>query len=440
MVGRSWDRGLTVGCRFLSPKRKIQTGLLLPAIILAVFATTILDVSAPLLLTDIAKTFQIQVGIASSIRSSSSIAGVIFGLLIAVLSIRFKHKSLLLFGLTCEFIASIIAFLSPTLDILRLAHFLDGVGSVIVLAMAYSLVGDFYPPEKRGKPIGGIVAAGSLGFIVGAPLIGLISSFGDWRVVMLWFALPISLVSLVFSKIAIQSKQPEPETPSEPVLPGLKQILSNISILACLIGIMFFASAGAMSVYLVSFWKHQFAITTSMASLTILVNSSVGVVAGLVAGRLLNRTGRKILLITGGLVESVLIILMMVMPTFALSWGVRTARILCFSFASTAFAGLNLEQTSNFRGTMMSLSGAFSSLGSLIGITIGGLALNAYSYEATGFVLGASGIVSVIVVAMLAKDPKKIVTIPSIIPRQEHLNLPKQPIQANYTSSERPEK
>jgi predicted MFS family arabinose efflux permease len=430
-----------VGCGFLFPGRKIERELLLPAIVLAVFGTTVLDVSAPLLLTDIAKTFQIQIGIAGSIRSSSSIAGVIFGLLIAVLSIHFKHKSLLLFGLTCECIASVTAFIAPTFDILRLAHFLDGVGSVIVLAMAYSLVGDFYPPEKRGKPIGGIVAAGSLGFIVGAPLMGLISNFGDWRSVMLWLALPISVASLIFSQIAIESKQPESEASKKaPILPGLKQIFSNVSILACLIGIMFFASAAAMSVFLVSFWKNQFLITTSMGSLTILVNSSVGVIGSLVAGRLLNRTGRKILLVTAGFVESSLIILMMVMPTFAWSWGLSAGRILCYSFASTAFAGLNLEQTSNFRGTMMSLSGAFTSLGSLLGITIGGLVLNAYNYQAMGLVLGSSGIISIIVVAALAKDPKKLAVLPSDnIPRQGYINLPKQPIQSNCISNKSPE-
>jgi predicted MFS family arabinose efflux permease len=387
--------------------KKIQNKLFLPALAFAVFATTIIDVAAPLLLTDIAKTFQVQIGIAGSIRSGSSIAGVIFGLLVAVFSVRFKHKSLLLLGLVFESMAGLGSFLAPTLQFLYLSHFFEGIGSVMVAAMTYSLVGEFYPLEKRGKAIGWIVAAGSFGFIIGAPIIGIIANIANWRAVMLWFVLPVSLASLVFSYVIIKPKKTEKENRvSAPILAGCKQALSNKSVLGCLIGAMFFASAAAMSVFLVSFWKYQFSINTSMGSITILVNSIVAALGGIIAGRLLNRVGRKLMGVVAGLAESLLIIFTVLMPNFALSWGLSAGRIWCYGLATTAFASLTLEQIPKFRGTTMSLSGAFSGLGTLLGITIGGLALDLYNYQAMGIVLGMSGIVSIIVIAFLVRNPE----------------------------------
>jgi MFS transporter, DHA1 family, inner membrane transport protein len=400
-------KGHPMSDRKLYFEKKFRKKLFIPALAFAVFATTIIDVAAPLLLTDIAKTFQVQVGSAGIIRSSSAIAGVIFGLLMAVFSVRFKHKSLLLLGLACECLAGIGSFLAPTFAFMNIAHFFDGVGSVIVAAMAYSLIGECLPPEKRGSAIGWIVAAGSFGFIIGAPIIGLISNFAQWRSVMLWFVFPVSAASLVFTYFVISSKTSE-STPTvrPPLLEGCKQTLSNISVLACLVGTLLFSAAGAMAVFLVSFWKYQFAINTSLGALTILINSTVGALGGIVAGRLLNRTGRKLVGVTAGLAESLLIIFMVLMPTFSLSWGLSAVRIWCFSFAITAFTSLSLEQVPKFRSTMMSLSGAFTGLGTLLGITIGGLTLDTFNYQTMGLVLGISGIASITIIAFLANDPK----------------------------------
>jgi predicted MFS family arabinose efflux permease len=395
-----------VSDRKLSEKTIIKK-LFLPALAFSVFATTIIDVAAPLLLTDIANTFQVQVGAAGSIRSSSSIAGVIFGLLVAIISVRFKNKSLLLLGLACECAAGIGSFLAPNLGIMNIAHFLEGVGSVTVAAMVYALVGKFYPVDKRGEAIGWIVAAGSFGFIIGAPIIGFIVNMATWRAVMLGFVLPVSLASLVFSYFVIETNETETVLREKaPILAGCRQALTNKSVLGCLIGAMFFSSAAAMSVFLVSFWKYQFSINTSIGSLTILVNSIIAAVGSIVAGRLVNRVGRKFMGVVAGTIESLLIISTVLMPNFPLSWGLSAGRIWCYGIATTAFTSLSLDQIPKFRGTTMSLIGAFTGLGTLLGVTIGGLALDIYNYQTMGIILGTAGIASIMVISILVRNPE----------------------------------
>jgi len=72
--------------------RSVRRRLLRPALGLAIFSVWLLTVTFQLLLIDIAHTFQVQVGTASMVAAVGSISGVVAGLLMAVMSVRFNHK------------------------------------------------------------------------------------------------------------------------------------------------------------------------------------------------------------------------------------------------------------------------------------------------------------------------------------------------------------
>jgi predicted MFS family arabinose efflux permease len=389
-------------------ERGFQKRLFLSALAFAVFAAAVIDVMMPLLLTDVAKTFQVPVGTASTISSISAIVGVAVGLLMAVLSVRFKHKPLLLIGVFCISAAALGTFLAPTFLSMQILYSLNGVGSVMIGAMAFALIGEFYPLEKRGKAVGWIVAAGFLAFTIGAPMTGLLVNFGGWRSVMLWFNLPVSIVGLLFAFIVIPSKSIEnhPEARSS-ILAGCRQTLTNKSAAACLIGGLLVSATGVITFFVISFWKSQFELTTSMGSIITMVNATTAAVGGIVAGRLVNRTGRKLTGVAAGFVGAIMVVLTVFMPNLATSWGISIIRVWCFGMLSASFASLTLEQIPKFRGTMMSLKGAFSGVGSFLGITIGGIVLNMYNYQTLGIILGALGFSSITVVLLFAKDTGK---------------------------------
>ena len=373
----------------------------------AVFAAAVIDVSLPLLLTDIAKSFKVPVGTASSISATSALAGVAIGLILAFVSLRFKHKSLLSFGVFCISLSALGTYLAPSFLMMQIFYSLNGVGSVMIGAMAYTIIGNNIPPEKRGKAVGWIVAAGFLAFTVGAPTTGVIATIGGWRPTMLWFVLPISLASLALALIVVPSKINENVSKEKvSVIAGFKNVISDKSAFACLIGTMFAFSTGAITTFVISYWRSEFGLTTSFGAIITAVNATVAAVGGLMAGRLINRTGRKLIIIPAIFFESILIILTLFMPALSLSWGVSIIRVFCYGMLSAGYASLALEQIPKYRASTMSLRGTFIGLGGFIGVTIGGTTLNLYNYQAVGFALAALGLTSMIIVALFVKDPK----------------------------------
>ena len=235
---------------------------------------------------------------------------------------------------------------------------------------------------------------------------GLLTNFGNWRTVMIWFNLPVSIASLVFALAVLPSKTITFQSPQRtPPLVGCKQALTNKSAMACLIGIMLASATAAITTFVISFWKYTFSMTTGVGSIITMVNATSAAAGGLVAGRLINRTGRKPLGIIAGFVESIMVFLTFFLPSLALSESVSIVRVWCYGMVSASFASLTLEQVPQFRGTMVSLRSAFLGIGSFIGITGGGSALNTCNYQAVGIALGTISFTSIIIVLLFAKDP-----------------------------------
>jgi predicted MFS family arabinose efflux permease len=280
----------------------------------------------------------------------------------------------------------------------------------MVGAMALALIGESYSVEKRGKAVGWIVAAGFLAFTVGAPMTGLLVGFGDWRSVMLWFNLPVSIASLLFAFTVIPAKLGEKQIAAKmPILAGCRQALTNKSAVACLMGGLLVSSAGVITFYVISYWKTQFALTTSFGSIITMINATTAAMGGILAGRLLNRTGRKLTGVVAGFFGAIMIILTVFMPSLEASWAVSIIRVWCFGMLSASFASLTLEQIPKFRGTMMSLRGAFAGVGTFLGTFLGGLVLNNsnHNYQTVGIILGAFAFGAISIVLLFAKDPFK---------------------------------
>ncbi len=217
-------------------KKTGYSRLLLPVLALSALSTWLITVTFQLLMVDIANSFQVQVGTASMTASVGSISGVVFGLLMAVLSVRYNHKLFLLIGLVCTSIATLGYYFAPNFNVLLAANIGVGAGIAMVTAMAYSIIGDVYPLEKRGKAVGVIVAAITLSYLIGGPATALIATFGDWRTATILLSLPFSLVSLILAVLVVpNSHRTSHSLQKEPFFLGCKQAFSNISTIAALI-------------------------------------------------------------------------------------------------------------------------------------------------------------------------------------------------------------
>lgn len=97
-----------------SIKRRLSDRLVIPALVLSRGATQPPLAVTGLLMIDIGLTFGHPVGVIGQIQTLSSVIAIVFSLLMGILSVRFKHRSLLITGLTFYGVSALCCSLSPT--------------------------------------------------------------------------------------------------------------------------------------------------------------------------------------------------------------------------------------------------------------------------------------------------------------------------------------
>ena len=87
---------------------------------------------------------------------------------------------------------------------LLIGRAIQGFGASGIFPVASALVGDLYPPEKRGQILGIIGAVFGLAFMIGPFIAGVMLKFYPWNVLFL-INIPITLALIYFSRKLIPS-------------------------------------------------------------------------------------------------------------------------------------------------------------------------------------------------------------------------------------------
>jgi MFS transporter, DHA1 family, inner membrane transport protein len=390
--------------------------LFVPSLAVAVVAVNITNIIVTLLLVEISQTFQVGEGIAVQIRTTNAIAEVVFGVLMGFLVMRFRHKSLLLVGVLFVAFSSVGSFLAPTLSLMLVFSFLEGSGSIMVNIMAFTLIGDSLPLNKKSNAVSWVLASGYVFSFVGTPMIDLFADMGSWREAFSLLVLPVSIVGLLLCLLAIPKRRSEtsPKLAVDRVvyLKNFKEVFFCKSAVSCLIGGLLFTGT-AFGVFAIAFYRHLFLISREDTVYILLVIYAIAIAGSLVAGRLGNRFSVKSLTVVSVFICGVSIICLFFAPNL---WVALFFNFLCTWFIGVGTATyhcLALEQIPNCRGTMISLYRVFTGVGSIIAPAVGGALLVVFSsvsaeagYEAVGVGIGALSIAAAFILHFLAKDVK----------------------------------
>ncbi|MFD7690926.1 MFS transporter [Streptomyces sp. NPDC059781] len=104
---------------------------------------------------------------------------------------RLGRKPVLLAGLGVFGIATVVAGLAPTAEVMLAARVASGVGAAMIMPITLSVITSTFPEERRGKAIGVWTGVAGGGGILGMFLSALLVDVADWR----WlFVLPAVLV------------------------------------------------------------------------------------------------------------------------------------------------------------------------------------------------------------------------------------------------------
>lgn len=130
--------------------------------------------------------------------------------LMAKLSDLYGRRKIYMLALTIFATGSLIVALSHNFNILLTGRAIQGFGASGIFPVASAVVGDIFPPEKRGRTLGLIGAVFGLAFIMGPVIAGVVLKFFVWNDLFL-INLPIAILLIYFSNKLL---------PSEPVGKG----------------------------------------------------------------------------------------------------------------------------------------------------------------------------------------------------------------------------
>ncbi len=380
--------------------------LTLPSLVMSRFALQPPALLVGLLLIDIGGTFGLPVGVVGQLRTAASIVGVVSALLMGLLSIRYRHKSLLMGGLLVLVVSSIGCALSTSFTMMLLFNSLAGISTAMVAPMTVALVAEHFSLERRSGAIGWVIAGQSLAYLVGAPLIGFLAGYGGWRTPFLAFVMPSALVALLSSQLGLSSRPgPQQTAGGRSFSTGFNAILTNRSAVSCLLCfVLTMVGFQAVLLYMASFFRQTFTLTTGVTSLIILGSSIFYTLGSLGQGRLVSRLGRKRTTVLVNLLSSLCVILYVNIPSLLPVLLIFYLSALSSGAGFAAFQSLIVEQVPEYRGTVMSLTSAANSLGTALGAAIGGAILLNFNYGILGTVLGVVGIGSVGILQQLGSD------------------------------------
>ncbi len=388
-------------------KDQVRPWKLISSLSLATFTTEQMDILMSLFLIDVAATFQVTEGVAGQIVTISRIASVAMGFFISILSVRFRHKTLLLFGSLIVIIGLIGSFSAPSFLFMQTFYPLDGVGTIIIRAMTLALIGGLLPISKRAKAVGITVSVISLAWIVTSPISGFIAGASNWRFVILLYMLPISIAGLVWTFIGVPStpKQKINEIKSPSYMQAFKSILKNQSASACLIGFTLISILQGWTLYAITFYRTQFAVSIESASIILLIVTSFFGLGGIIGSRFIGSYGGKRLLVIVCISRSFLIAGLVYSPLLWIALPIDFLNAFLTGIGLTSGNCLSLGQVAKYPGPMMSLLTMGGALGSAIGIFIGGMVYDSFGFLIMTPVLAIFGLIAAFVFQFYAKEP-----------------------------------
>jgi predicted MFS family arabinose efflux permease len=390
--------------------KSFKRTLLLPTLLLCVFLNYSVGFSLSTLLVNVASSFNVPIGSASQLFTVVYLVGLVMGVVMSALAISFKQKALFLFGIALYVVGVLVWFFAPNFATALLAQVLLGIGGSMFGIMVYALIGEQLPLNRRGWAMGLVMSSAMTSAVVLGPVSGVIAGFAGWRMVLLGFIFPISIVCLALGAIIVPSKQLQPQAEAKPsYAQALKKIFAHVSPIACTVGQFLISFAIIFAVYAVSFLRIAFSLSSAWGGVCMMIGGAAGIVGGVLGGRLVNRVGRKPLAVSGTLFVAISDILFTFMPNAEASVVVWIVNALAAAVIGAGLGSLALEQVPEYRGSMMSIFSSFTSAGSIVGLIVGGLILNLYAnnFHMLYIIFGVMGFAAAAVLFFLAKDPCK---------------------------------
>ncbi len=152
--------------------------------------------------------------------------------LMAKLADIIGHRTIYIADILLFATGSLIVALSPAFWVVLLGRALQGFGASGIFPVAAAVIGDTFPPERRGSALGMIGAVFGVAFLIGPVLGGVILKFFSWQWLFL-INIPVALVIVIFSLRLLPDERPGLQKPFD----YLGLAITSVTLAALTIGI-----------------------------------------------------------------------------------------------------------------------------------------------------------------------------------------------------------
>lgn len=381
----------------------------LKAVLPLVLATTATQASIVVLapiVVQIGDSFHASVSAVGQGRTVLAGTAVLASLIVGSMIDRIGVRPLIVWGSALAMAGAAATAAAPTLFFFFVGQSIAGAGVACLLSAGFAGVRAFFEDEHTAWAMGYVVGAQSLAWIVGNPLIGILTEAVSWR---LAYVVPAAaaLAALMAALLIRPELKAAPDAAPQAGGLGLMAVLRDPSARRWTISELVAYSAWTADLtYVGAFYVKSYHVSEAAVGFLLATGSLCFLITSLSMSRITRRFNRRRVIVVGALGMGALVALILnVTPSVWFTMGVFCLMAIFASFRTTGSSSLALDQMPERPGSMMAARTTSAQLGYMVGAVVGGAVLALADFGVLGFVLFGGMIVAAILVSRV-HDPR----------------------------------
>lgn len=327
-----------------------------------------------------------------------ALAQFLFSPIAGNLSDRHGRKIFIIGGLIIFGISQIIFGLATEVWVLFLGRFLSGFGAALIMPPIMAFVADITTYEERGKGMGMLGAAMSLGFMVGPGFGGFLANVN--LTFPFFLAGAAALIASVFSMIYLPNTQQKPTTiaPRENLFKQLARSVKTSYFIFLIVVFTFSFGISNFQATLSIYLDNKFGYTPTDIAIILTVGGFAGVILQMfIVNKLFKRFGEMKVILVNLLVAAVMMLLTIYVSGFFIIMIVATIFSIATTFIRPAVNTLISKLAGAEQGFAAGMNNAYMSLGNMFGPALAGILFD-WNMDAP-YILGTFVLVAAFIVA-----------------------------------------
>jgi len=293
---------------------------------------------------------------------------------------KYGRKIMIVSGLVLFTLSNLFFALATDLWMLYASRMIGGIGAASMIPSMMAYIADVTTPEKRGKGMGLLGAAMSLGFVIGPGVGGFLAALG-LRMPFYVSAGVAALATIGSLLILPESRSREEREASKASTQKRESLLRQFTqsvkapyfILLLLVFSMTFGLANLEAVFPL-FLDAKYAYDTQDISILFTVGAlASAIIQAVLIGKLIERFGERKLINFTFLLSAVTMVLMLLSGNF---WYILLLTVMFFTFTSVMRPAINTllsKMAGNEQGFVAGMNNAYMSIGNILGPALAGI-------------------------------------------------------------------